>query len=475
MATILLDSAANSMYQTAAAGESVIVRSGVYRVSQVNDAIRLNHQKTKLVVNGEVYGSDDAAQIGDGAHNAHISIGRDGVIEAVRTENADKNGIDISDGVIRAEVVNSGIVRGYIDIDARTTVDARIYNHGEISGELFGLDLNGFVANTGVISGLFSGVSLSCASDTLINNSGTIIGGITTAISGSDYRDSISNSGVIHGSVSLGKGDDTFFNRSGRIEGQVSGGEGNDTFFVYDTHFEVGEWKDEGNDWVLSNVDYDLGPNIESLTLMGGGHINGSGNAQNNEIRGNGGNNQLTGELGRDLLVGEAGNDSLDGGGGNDTLQGSSGADRLIGSLGNDKLLGGSGRDSLFGGLGDDNLRGGGGSDILNGGLGDDTLRGEGGSDTFRFVRAKQSPSSAGWDKIIGFKPGEDAIDLSDLTSKTLDVAIGGAFSGKGPSLRTVVKSGDTRIFVDTDGDETADMRIDVLNVSGINEGDFIL
>ncbi len=62
-------------------------------------------------------------------------------------------------------------------------------------------------------------------------------------------------------------------------------------------------------DRVESSVSYALGTGVEDLTLIGGGAINGTGNAAANTIIGNSGVNTLTGGLGNDVLSGGGGDD----------------------------------------------------------------------------------------------------------------------------------------------------------------------
>jgi cysteinyl-tRNA synthetase len=91
---------------------------------------------------------------------------------------------------------------------------------------------------------------------------------------------------------------------------------------------------------------------------------------------------------------------------GDNTLRGAAGDDLLIGQDGADRLIGRGGDDRLAGGQGDDDLRGGRGGDTLLGGAGDDLLSGGLGRDLFVFL-----PGS-GADRITGFAPGRDRIDL---------------------------------------------------------------
>ena len=78
---------------------------------------------------------------------------------------------------------------------------------------------------------------------------------------------------------------------------------------------------------------------VDGLRLTGTGHINGTGNGNNNLISGNTGNNLLDGAAGDDKLEGGAGNDTLAGGTGNDTLDGGAGSDFLVGGAGNDYYI----------------------------------------------------------------------------------------------------------------------------------------
>ncbi|HQR52963.1 MAG TPA: hypothetical protein PLZ79_06810, partial [Burkholderiales bacterium] len=73
-----------------------------------------------------------------------------------------------------------------------------------------------------------------------------------------------------------------------------------------------------GTDTVESAISYVLPVNVENLTLIGGGDINGTGNALANVLAGNVGANHLSGGAGDDGLFGAPGNDILDGGDGAD-------------------------------------------------------------------------------------------------------------------------------------------------------------
>ncbi len=215
----------------------------------------------------------------------------------------------------------------------------------------------------------------------------------------------------------------------------LDGGAGNDTYFIDNPNDQIIEAKDGGEDTVVAKSDYQLGQNIEDLTLAGTDNYKGIGDEVDNKITGNIGNNELSGEGGNDQLFGGAGTDTLYGGEGDDTLDGGAGADIMDGGAGNDtyvidnpndkiieakdggedtvtassdyilgqniedlilagtdnfkgtgdevdnKITGNSGNNQLSGEGGNDKLFGGGGTDTLYGGVGNDTLDGGTGAD----------------------------------------------------------------------------------------------
>jgi serralysin len=138
-------------------------------------------------------------------------------------------------------------------------------------------------------------------------------------------------------------------------------------------------------DWSFTAQDH-----VKNLVLTGSGHINATGNGQDNRITGNAGDNRLDGSFGADTMEGGAGNDiyvvdsigdrtieAAEGGvdavsasvsyaladhvenlilTGSDHLDGIGNAlnNHLAGNNGNNILDGGVGRDTMAGGLGDD-------------------------------------------------------------------------------------------------------------------------
>jgi Ca2+-binding RTX toxin-like protein len=188
----------------------------------------------------------------------------------------------------------------------------------------------------------------------------------------------------------------------------LRGGLGNDTYVVDSAADLIDETAGDGVDLVLASASFSLAAGVENLVLTGAASINGTGNADNNQITGNTAANVIDGGLGADTMTGGAGNDTyvIDDAGdvlvelGSDTGDtvnawinhtlgavfenllllgsanldgaGNAGNNLISGNGGNNGLSGGGGNDTLIGGAGNDTLDGGVGTDSLLGGLGDD-------------------------------------------------------------------------------------------------------
>ncbi len=138
-----------------------------------------------------------------------------------------------------------------------------------------------------------------------------------TAINGTgNTADNVIIGNGANNTLTGGAGNDTLDGGTGNDT--MVGGAGNDIFVVNTSTDVVTEAAAEGTDTVRSTVAWTLGNNLENLTLLGSGAINGTGNTADNVLTGNSNNNTLTGN---------AGNDTLDGGAGTDTLIGGTGAD----------------------------------------------------------------------------------------------------------------------------------------------------
>ena len=275
------------------------------------------------------------------------------------------------------------------------------------------------------------------------------------------------------------RGDDVLRGRGGNdvLDGGLGadlmiGGVGDDTYRVDHSGDTVVEAAGEGDDTVVSTIDYVLDDHVENLVLDGRARL-GFGNDGDNRIEGNDLANALYGGDGNDVLAGGGGPDLLVGGAGEDTadyasspaspwthggvsvnldygfglgsdatadlligvenIRGSAFADRLTGDDGANRLWGEAGDDRLDGQAGDDRLEGGDGADRLSGGLGRDVLAGGDGADLFVFDSVQEASSRSGhtgWnaDVILDFQAGGasasssiDRLDLSgiDARSKT--------------------------------------------------------
>ncbi len=252
-----------------------------------------------------------------------------------------------------------------------------------------------------------------------------------------------------------GIGDDVLTGGKGRdlLNGgvgidEMTGGRGNDKYFVDRVEDTVRELKGRGMDQVISSkISLDLADfkNIENLKLTQSADLSLTGNGKANRLVGNGGDNVLTGLRGSDTLNGKDGADILEGGGGHD---------RILGGAGDDVITGGAGRDYMSGGSG---------------------------ADVFIFSKAVHSPNSTRNDVITDFETGIDTIDLSaiDASRDAGDQAftfIGEAdFSGAQGELRYYVVGGSASVFLDKNGDGSADMAIWLTGVSELSADDFIL
>jgi len=290
------------------------------------------------------------------------------------------------------------------------------------------------------------------------------------------------------------------------------GGTGNDTYYVDNVGDVVWEWANEGWDNVYASIDFILPAAVEDLYLLGSA-VQGTGNEEDNFIRGNAADNMLFGLDGADSLSGKEGNDYLDGGIGDDRLDGGWGDDTMIGGLGRDSYsvdsvndtvveYDGQGLDSVgasvsytlpaaveylyltgFGAIdgtgnafdnlmygndsanvlrglaGNDDIYGQNGDDVLIGGTGRDSLIGNDGADRFVWNSTDETSTSfATMDWINDFTRSEgDRIDLSGIDAnlyadgnQAFTFIGNAAFSGAPGEINYIYSGGNTIIQLQT-------------------------
>jgi Ca2+-binding RTX toxin-like protein len=224
-----------------------------------------------------------------------------------------------------------------------------IVNNGLISSTYSSIfysgDGAGRITNTSTIQGSLSTYyNASAASAELtIDNSGDWLGslGLTPG------DDSVTNTGRIDGSVSLGSGADSLDSRYGFISGSISGGGGRDVIWAgaENDNIDGGAGADQiDGGGGINTVSYGSSAVGVNVNLVTGVATNGtaagdrlahiqniSGTLDDDVLSGDGRNNELNGVLGDDLLIGNGGADSflmygagrftIDGGSGNDLIQ----------------------------------------------------------------------------------------------------------------------------------------------------------
>ncbi|MBM6593209.1 cellulase family glycosylhydrolase [Microvirga pudoricolor] len=274
-----------------------------------------------------------------------------------------------------------------------------------------------------------------------------------TGTSRADDMDGLAGNDRLYG----GDGDDDLDGGSGMD--YMAGGRGNDTYHVDHAGDGIAENAGEGQDTVLTQVNYRLpfGQFIENLTSASAG-LTLIGNELANTLTGDAGSNLLDGGAGADILQGLGGNDTylvdnaLDvvieaAGGGYDVvrasasvtlpsssevelltvatvkgtapinLTGSDTPNMIVGNDGPNVLAGAGGNDTIYAGSGNDRVNGGAGHDMLFGQWGKDVLTGGGGRDVFVF---DSKPHAANVDRIVDFVVRDDSIYLENSVFKAL-------------------------------------------------------
>ncbi|MBJ2154272.1 peroxidase family protein [Variovorax sp. IB41] len=314
-----------------------------------------------LLVGGSGNGDDDLL---DGGLGADTMVGLNGSDTYVVD--------DVLDVIVEAAGANTGTDQVQTELAAFSL--ELIANVENLT--YTGIDADPFVGTGNALNNVISGGDLA---DTLAGLGGndTLNGGIgADALDGGEGNDTL-NGGDDNDTLLGGIGNDILNGGDGNdtLDGGVgndamAGGAGDDTYLVDSATDTVAEGAGAGTDTVQSTLTYTItDADVENLTLLGTGNINGTGNAGNNVLTGNAGNNVLTGGGGSDtanyataaaavtvsLAIAAA---QATGGAGSDTL---SSIENLVGSAFGDTLTA-----SGTAGTGVVNL--------LSGGAGNDTL-----------------------------------------------------------------------------------------------------
>ncbi len=189
------------------------------------------------------------------------------------------------------------------------------------------------------------------------------------------------------------------------------------------------------------------------------------------------------GVFGKDIVMNF---ENVAGGSGGDVLRGSSGTNQIYGHGGNDTLWGRGGSDFLDGGAGRDILIGGSGADkfqMLESGVARDIVKFTALADSA--VTASSGNTMSNYDQIDFFDAGSEAtadrIDLSAFAGKFTFIGSFGFSSGSTNQVRIDTSRNvggftgrDTIVYVDTDTDSAAEMRIYVMDAT-LSVVDFIL
>ena len=153
----------------------------------------------------------------------------------------------------------------------------------------------------------------------------------TLAISDANSTSNLTLTGNLQANILIGNaGNNLIFGGGGA--NVLSGLKGNDRYYVDSVGVVVFEAEGEGEDALLTSVDFTLAAGVHIETL------------QTRDVTGTT-NLKLTGNELSNSLLGNAGNNLLDGGGGADLITAGLGDDVLVGGLGDDILDGGDGFD----------------------------------------------------------------------------------------------------------------------------------
>jgi len=208
-------------------GDNVTVNPGIHvAVTGASGISSTTSSHSVTLSTGAVVSSDSASGIllaGTGGHSVFIG------------ELAQVSGS--SQGIIlqgsENTLKNVGTITGQVGVRLGSAGSSgnQVFQSGSIVATATGLSITGdtFIDNTGSIQSGGSGILVGVARTTLINNYGTIVGGIGDAIFVGSGFAAVHNSGRIQGSITFdGVADDVYDGRNGTVTGLVDLGKGND-------------------------------------------------------------------------------------------------------------------------------------------------------------------------------------------------------------------------------------------------------
>jgi Ca2+-binding RTX toxin-like protein len=219
-----------------------------------------------------------------------------------------------------------GFTLGYYTADTTYTQDDEAGTRSELTGVVNGLVVSGLDYSTAVGTGTVDSNLVSTLYYAL-QKANTVVDLDNDGTSGLEYVDQIYTLLSAKAQHFIGSaGDDNYVGTAygdlidgGAGADTLAGGAGDDTYIVDDADDVVTENADGGTDTVQTSLNhYQIGDNVENLTLTGSENLFGYGNGLDNVITGNSGANTLYGLAGNDTLNGGAGADTMVGGTGDD-------------------------------------------------------------------------------------------------------------------------------------------------------------
>ena len=300
---------------------------------------------------------------------------------------------------------------------------------------VFGANAADVVSDTGGIDTITSTVGRSLAphadvenlvllGGANINGTGNGLDNTITGNAGNNELDGDAGTDTLLG----GQGNDTLHGSAGGD--LLDGGQGDDTYALGSSGAAT-IVDAAGTDTVTSTISRSIVSfaAIENLTLLGGGNIDGTGNALANTITGNADHNVLDGGAGLDTLLGGNGNDTYVLGASADVVSDTGGVDTIssvisrslvpFGDIENLLLLGIADIDGTGNSLAN-TITGNSGNNILDGGAGLDTLLGGNGNDTYVLANGFDVATDSGGIDLATSTVSRSLVAYADIENLTL-------------------------------------------------------